>query len=813
MNGISPLLDTDPERIGPYRLEGRLGSDALGRDYLGRGQARGEQQGSRAAVVKLVHPHLAQHAGFRVRFRRQVDALRRVHGRFVVPLLDADTEGAEPWVATEHVAAPTLDAVVKSGGPLPVSAVWLLGAGLADGLASIHHAGVVHRDVKPSNILLAADGPKLIDCGLSAALDGATTLQGDALFGGAGYVSPERFQTPSATPAADVFGLGGVLCYAATGHNPYGEGEPAAVYFRTVHAEPSLADVPDPALRELIARCLAKDPAARPSATALIPLLSLAGAPAPQLPRPPYAAAHPAPLDLSTVTDVGHVAGAPARRWSSWSQWSPKRRQWSVLGGLGALVTALIVVFAVVLPGSQHSLTFLTGPTGTGTGSSTSSTSTAAASSSVSGYPWGLDGQGGFGGIWTTGTSVIVGGDQSLTAYDAATGKQLWTWTVPDDGIMCNMSQDTWNGVGAFDYGSMNTTVGIEECNELETVDLSTGKLGWSKPVSLIQPGATGFPDLVGGLDLSIANGVVVAPYAGSKDPAPGADKADVDMVSVNATSGAVNFATNLGPGGVAGGCSLSGFAEALGSLVYALGSCGGTTSLVAVSGHGGTTKISTVAPLDECGNVSAATISAFIAVDPQFIVIGCELASPQEELLIVPAGVTNHVVVANVQGSDTAVVGSSGMNGNGTSGLLMSGDMLYLPAAPSSRYASSTEGILAVDLATDSEKWNQTLVQSPTDTDITEPLAVDGSKVVVISGHYGALSLYTLNGASGAALYSSKLTAEQNKAFTVDASAFVTDFYAVGTNNDLAVVFPLSSASAGVPGLIAMPYPTPSGI
>ncbi|CAM5252917.1 Serine/threonine protein kinase OS=Streptomyces tendae OX=1932 GN=GUR47_18110 PE=4 SV=1 [Streptomyces tendae] len=256
---MRPLEVDEPTVVGPYRLLGRLGSGGMGRVYLGR------SAGGRTVAVKIVHPHFALDEEFRARFRREVAAARRVGGAWTAPVLDADPEARVPWVATAYAAGPSLTAAVADGGPLPVHSVRALGAGLGEALAAVHELGLVHRDVKPSNVLLTLDGPLLIDFGIARATDGTASLTSTGVsIGSPGYMSPEQILGKAVTGAADVFSLGAVLAYATTGLPPFPGDSSAALLYKVVHEEPRL-DGLDAGLRELVASCLAKDPAARPA--------------------------------------------------------------------------------------------------------------------------------------------------------------------------------------------------------------------------------------------------------------------------------------------------------------------------------------------------------------------------------------------------------------------------------------------------------------------------------------------------------------------------------------------------------------------
>ncbi|MFJ4783389.1 serine/threonine-protein kinase [Streptomyces sp. NPDC088794] len=256
---MQPLGVDEPTVVGPYRLLGRLGSGGMGRVYLGR------SAGGRTVAVKIVHPHFALDEEFRARFRREVDAARRVGGAWTAPVLDADPQAAVPWVATAYAAGPSLTGAVTDGGPLPAPSVRVLGAGLAEALTAVHELGLVHRDVKPSNVLLTLDGPLLIDFGIARATDGTASLTSTGVsIGSPGYMSPEQILGKGATAAADVFSLGAVLAYAATGEPPFPGDSSAALLYRVVHEPPELGSL-EGELREVVEACLVKDPTARPT--------------------------------------------------------------------------------------------------------------------------------------------------------------------------------------------------------------------------------------------------------------------------------------------------------------------------------------------------------------------------------------------------------------------------------------------------------------------------------------------------------------------------------------------------------------------
>ncbi|MEU9047618.1 MULTISPECIES: serine/threonine-protein kinase [unclassified Kitasatospora] len=262
-SAFEALTPDDPGEVGGYRLCARLGAGGMGRVYLAY------TPGGRPVALKVVRAELAEDLEFRHRFAQEVASARRIHGLYTAQVVDAGTDAVAPWLATTFVPGPSLDRVVQRHGPLPERTVLLLLAGIAEALQAIHAAGVVHRDLKPGNVLVAADGPRVIDFGIARAAD-ASPLTGTGLrIGSPGFMAPEQALGQPATPATDVFALGALIAYIGSGVSPFGDGpEPTALY-RAVHEEPDLSRLPH-GLHDLVRYCLAKNPEDRPGTAWLI---------------------------------------------------------------------------------------------------------------------------------------------------------------------------------------------------------------------------------------------------------------------------------------------------------------------------------------------------------------------------------------------------------------------------------------------------------------------------------------------------------------------------------------------------------------
>jgi predicted Ser/Thr protein kinase len=431
MTDISPLQPEDPARLGPYTLIGRLGRGGYGVVYLA------ETADAERVAVKLLQTALAEAGGERDRFAREAAAAKQVARFCTAQVLDADIAGDQPYIVSEYVPGPSLQALVAERGPLEGGALDRLAIGTATALVAIHQAGVVHRDLKPPNVLIGPDGPRVIDFGIARMMDRAATLTGHTL-GTPSYMAPEQVSGDEATPATDVFAWGATLTFAASGMPPFGRGSIGVLAYRIVHEPPELGALTG-GLRDLVAECLDKDPARRPAAGVLLMRLLghstvpggqqaqtilaegvTAAADLPPQAGPPTRPASPVP------TPVGAAQPTVASRKKGRS-WAP-----AVIGAAGALALAGAAIIAVVafsgddrspVPGPTR--TVYTGSTGpqhqsapSGAGKSSPSDVRPAPQPSLLVEPAGCD-------LGTTGLSCTV----TLTGSGATVH---WTATATD---------------------------------------------------------------------------------------------------------------------------------------------------------------------------------------------------------------------------------------------------------------------------------------------------------------------------------------------------------------------------------------------
>ncbi|MFF9982236.1 protein kinase domain-containing protein [Streptomyces erythrochromogenes] len=266
---LQPLTADDPAVVGGYRLAAVLGAGGMGKVYLSH------TPGGRPIAIKVIRPEFSEDPEFRRRFQQEVRAAERVQGLYTAPVIDSDTEGPQPWLATAYVPGPSLAHAVARHGALPVRSVLLLTVGVAEALHVIHGAGIVHRDLKPANVLLASDGPRVIDFGIARAADSTALTSTGVSVGTPAFMAPEQASAGTVTPATDVFALGQIAAFTAIGASVFGDGPSHAVLYRIVHEDPDLSALPQE-LRPVVTRCLSRDPADRPTLTEVIELCNAA---------------------------------------------------------------------------------------------------------------------------------------------------------------------------------------------------------------------------------------------------------------------------------------------------------------------------------------------------------------------------------------------------------------------------------------------------------------------------------------------------------------------------------------------------------
>ncbi|WP_051966715.1 serine/threonine-protein kinase [Kitasatospora mediocidica] len=374
---MKALQDGDPRRVGPYELLGVLGAGGMGRVYLGR-------RDELVVAVKVINEELTQNTEFIARFRREVTATQAVSGPYVAAVVDHDVDAEQPWLATEYVPGPTLNAVVAEHGCLGTVPVRALGVRLAEALGAIHAAGLVHRDVKPGNILLGPDGPRLIDFGIARGAAVTTLTQTGVVLGTPQFMAPEQLQARGRVgPAADVFALGLVLAFAATGKHPFGQTDSFGFGFRIVYEEPNLEGIPAE-LVDLVGRCLAKDPEERPTPEELVTALGLGEATLDQTGLGALIR-HAGDTALPTATPTPTPTATPtATPTEPNSAGRPTRRRPAVIALAAVVVVGMVITVVLGLGGGAPASTQGQGlPSGSPAGPSATGTPTAPASSAA----------------------------------------------------------------------------------------------------------------------------------------------------------------------------------------------------------------------------------------------------------------------------------------------------------------------------------------------------------------------------------------------------------------------------------------------
>jgi outer membrane protein assembly factor BamB len=429
---MTPLSTGDPESIGGYTLLGRLGAGGMGVVYLGVSTS------GRQVAVKLVHRSYAQEEEFRTRFRQEIAAARRVSGAFTAPVVDADPDADRPWMATLYVPGANLAEVVEKDGPLSQRELRALGLGLTEALRDIHRVGLVHRDLKPGNVLVTDDGPRVIDFGISRASDNQSLTMTGRIIGTPPFMSPEQLASPrEVTPASDVFSLGSLLVFAAVGTGPFDADTPYMTGYQVMYQPPDLDGVPK-ALVGIVERCLDKDPAARPELADMHRILqALPESDATALPRTRESArARPRPTPPGTATTSASAATGTG------TGTGKVRRTRMLLAGLGTAlaVTGLSIGVGVFVSGRDKTTA------SDATATTTASETTARAASLPKGWrPWStalrydvtgvpLDYQDP--GCVAEGSALLCGGTGFTVArIDTASGRTVWRAGTRPQGV------------------------------------------------------------------------------------------------------------------------------------------------------------------------------------------------------------------------------------------------------------------------------------------------------------------------------------------------------------------------------------------
>ncbi|MGW4996594.1 serine/threonine-protein kinase [Streptomyces hydrogenans] len=331
------LRGDDPKTVGSFRLVARLGSGGMGTVYLA---AQDGREGH--VALKTIRSEYAQEEGFRRRFTREASAASSVRSPYTVRVVGFDTRAPEPWLATEYVEGPSLKDRVRSQGPLALPAAVELALGLSFGLASIHKAGLVHRDLKPGNVLLTDDGPKIIDFGLAYGTDFSNATHTGAVLGTPGYFSPEQVRGRPVSAASDIFALGAVLTFAASGEHAFRGVTPLTAQYHVVHEEPALAEVPDE-LRDLIAACMRKEPGERPPLSAILAHLTALRSYGHKKSAASFTRRGPDNRPDTTAAGTESATIAPGGRGRSGRRWATRALAGALLLATGAAIGPWIV--------------------------------------------------------------------------------------------------------------------------------------------------------------------------------------------------------------------------------------------------------------------------------------------------------------------------------------------------------------------------------------------------------------------------------------------------------------------------------------
>ena len=352
---MEPLAQSDPRRIGDYTILARLGAGASGIVYAAR-----DNQGSDVAL-KVLRPELADNASVRERLRREAEILRKVSGPRTVAFLDIDVDCLTPFLAMELVHGKSLDEYLKENGPIQGAMLTSLFESLVEALSEIHSVGVVHRDLKPSNVIFGRDGIKVADFGISSVVDSAALTAAGVVLGTASWISPEQINGFEVSASTDIFNLGLLMAFAATGEHPFGEGRSEAIMYRTLHEEPTVNGLPE-GLKKITLQCLQKDQNQRPTADTLRSLINgkkqdnLVASTSTLLEEPPERTRIVGPDEIPSTTPPIAVTGRTP--FESSLDKGKGSQKGLILGGILATALAVLAVFFVVGGGSSPKSSF-----------------------------------------------------------------------------------------------------------------------------------------------------------------------------------------------------------------------------------------------------------------------------------------------------------------------------------------------------------------------------------------------------------------------------------------------------------------------
>jgi serine/threonine protein kinase len=535
VGGVDGLQVGDPSQIGPFRLLRRLGEGGMGRVFLGT------SPGGRKVAIKVMQSYHANDPEFRRRFAREVAAARQVGGFHTAAVVGADSDADPPWMATAYIPGPSLAEAVAGQGPLNEAEVRNLGAALAEGLAAIHACGLIHRDLKPGNVILGDDGPRIIDFGIAKGADATALTGSSAVIGTLHYMSPEQLHGQELNHQSDVFALGGVLIYAATGHGPFDALTIPAVITRILTDLPDLDPLTGP-LRDVIAGCLAKAPGDRPSPSVLLARFSApeghndravitppgAFARAVPPPRPsPVDTSKPVPPgarepSLDSTIDVGldarqrHTASPAARAEDAFrlARRLPRRarRRRNAWIAAAAAATASIAVLGFVLsdkhPAGTLSAT-LTGPGSSDVLSVAFGPDNSLATSDSNGHVY----------LWNTATnkltdmltvpgrapvdSVAFGPDGTLATSDENGGGHTYLWKTATNKLTATLTDPINYGTSSVAFGPADTLATLDNHGNIYLWNTTTDKL----TAALTVPRSAGVRSIAFGPENTLAGG------------------------------------------------------------------------------------------------------------------------------------------------------------------------------------------------------------------------------------------------------------------------------------------------------------------